>query len=579
MQPAAAATVQDEPDELGDLFDVGARTQMRMALLESNIRRARAGDVLPLVEFLWGDILRAEQIIADPGIIERYRLAGLPFIILDDFQIDIITSLFDPMIREVYVKGNTGCGKGASAGIIVCVYFLIWNDAKIVISRDTHKRAVSVMFGEVAHWWRAMRFKPADCSCLGSSLVDRMRKSAHECNVVNPNQSEGFTGAHSPHVLFLFDEATAASLEPRFKLADTQCTKFLAMANPRTSAGRFKEAFDLLDDPDVTQTVMSRYGFRRCITVDGKDMLNVKMKRLEQPVGPPGGITIGKHDYQHGEAIPDDNWVNCFAHGRFMREDRQRVVIRSAWVADAVTNEDGKRYRELDRRRRERDKPTSSANKLLRKWFPIEACGLDVGASKSGDPSVLTVGGTRGIDNQFAKQEPSAGALVTWVIDCLKSRYGVDLTRGGVPIGIDAVGIGWGLTSLFRQRGVRVIEIRGNDPSDVDPKRYANKRAEMYGELGARLDTSGRYQNAPFILPDIQKLRQELTVPEKLFGADGVKYHITPKRKVPGMKTEIISIEERIGRSPDWGDSACYFYRALQCKGADLQTLLDRGFF
>lgn len=604
MTQPAAATAQDEPDELAPLFETGASAIMRMALLDTYMRAARAGDVLPLISFLWGDVIRLADIEANPSVIDEYKRAGLRYVVLDEFQVDIIVSLFNPNIREVWVKGNTGCGKGAAAGISICLYFLIWNDAKIVISRDTHKRAVKVMFGEVSHWWRKMAYRPVYCRCLDSSIVDQRSKSEHTCDVVNPNQPEGFTGTHSAHILFVFDEATASPLEPRFQLADTQCSKFLALANPRTNAGRFYDAFHVVDDPDETQTVMSRYGYRRLVTVDGADMMNVKLKRLENPIAPKGGIVIGSRAYNHGDEIalddfrkvqriipgqtgydiwlahcddPDENWVNCFAHGRFMREDRQKQVIRSAWVTDSIAA--GERYRELERRRIDRKRPDSAANMLLRRYMPIEACGLDVGGSKGGDPSVLTIGGSKGIHAQHAANFANAGELVNWVIDTLHDSYGVDLRRGGVPIGIDAIGIGWGLTSMFRQRGVRVLEIRGNDPSDVDPKVYANKRAEMYGELGARLDTTGRYQHNPFLLPDNVKLRQELAAPEKVFAPDGIRYHITPKRKVPGVKTEQLSIEERIGRSPDYGDSAAYFFRALVIKAADLGALLDRGFF
>ena len=54
----------------------------------------RAGDPLPLVALLW------------------------PAVVLDDWQADIVTSVFDPAIREVFVKGNAGCGKGAAAALI-----------------------------------------------------------------------------------------------------------------------------------------------------------------------------------------------------------------------------------------------------------------------------------------------------------------------------------------------------------------------------------------------------------------------------------------------------------------------------
>jgi len=98
--------------------------------LESAINLARVGKIRPYVSLQWPEVL------------------------LDDWQWDILESLFDPTIRRVFVKGNTGCGKGAAAGIACCTYFHIWDDAKIIITRDSMKMAQKIAFGEVDKWWR-----------------------------------------------------------------------------------------------------------------------------------------------------------------------------------------------------------------------------------------------------------------------------------------------------------------------------------------------------------------------------------------------------------------------------------------
>jgi len=79
-------------------------------------------------------------------------------VVLDEFQRDIIASLFDPTIREVYVKGNTSCGKGGAVAIAVCVYFAVFPQSKVVLTSATYHHARSVLFAEVAKWWQRMQY-------------------------------------------------------------------------------------------------------------------------------------------------------------------------------------------------------------------------------------------------------------------------------------------------------------------------------------------------------------------------------------------------------------------------------------
>ncbi len=537
----------------------------------------RAGDPMPLVRLQWGDDL-----------------------ILDEFQLDIIRSVFDPSIAEVYVKGNTGCGKGGAAAIAICLWYQVWPDARVVISRDSEQRAIKVMWNEVRKWWQKMRHPPpAELQAKGAvHPVNRQR----ECAVVNPKSEEGFQGVHSEHVLIVFDEATAAVLEERYKLAKTQATKFLALANPRTTSGAFRSAFDLADDPDITQTVSGPHGKRRLITIGGMDCMNVRLKRLEKPVAPSGGIDIDGRYYTAGETItpedfekrkpiipgqtcydkwiglcqhPDPVFVAVYAHGRFPGEDPEKQLIRRAWLTDCVGAH--RRYQRL----RERAKGRASwLRKLVDDIFPIQAIGLDVAASLTGDETILTVGGDRGIREQVACQLPTAPDVADWVLRTCEDRWGIVLTRGGLPIAIDYDGgFGNAVGALLRRKGVRVIEIRGATPPDVNPDKYLNKRTEAWGELAARFDPDGQWKGVPFWIPDDRLLHEELLAPEKIYmRKDSILFRVTPKQKVPGVD-DVTSIAEKIGRSPDRGDSAVYFFRALQVKGADLSAWLNSGAF
>lgn len=574
-------------------------------------RKAQSGDPFDWIEYQWGRIFYAKDLVANPGMLDEIQWMKAnrqKYLILDDFQVDMIKSVFDPAIREVYVKGNTGCGKGGAAGIIICAYYCIYPDARIVVTRDSYNKAKEVMFGEVDSWWRKMRYVPPNYELQATGIADRNSKK-HELVVSSPKSGEGFSGQHSPHVLFVFDEATADVLNPRFSLANTQATKSLFMANPRVTYGKFKAGYDLADEDerDKCQTLLGPYGYRRLITVDGADMLNVKLQCLESAVGPKGGVTIGGTRYAPGDYIPpeamalaapiipgqttydtflghlenpDDRWVRVFAHGQFPDEDPEKQLIYRRWLRKP--QDLWGKWQRLQRRHRERAVQglhlMSCVPGMLNQILPIEAFGLDVGASMDGDPSILTSGGKGGIRQQFEAHINDAVDLAQWVINTARKNYRIDLTKGAHPVGVDMDGIGHGVGSILKKRGVKVVEMRGNATPTVDPKRYANQRAENYGELSKRLDEKGQWREIPFLIPESEQLVQELTAVEKVMKSDGFKFAITPKRKIPGREG-VESVQERIGRSPDRGDSAVYFYRALQEVGVSIAAILDNEEF
>ncbi|QDU17909.1 hypothetical protein CA11_57600 [Gimesia maris] len=528
--------------------------------LETAIRQARSGQIRPYVELQW------------------------PEAVLDDWQWDILESLFDLTIRRVFVKGNTGCGKGAAAGIACCTYFHICNDAKIIITRDSVRTAQKIAFGEVDKWWRKMRFKPPG-KLLTSGVFDN---NQHSISLANPQHIEGFRGAHSPHVFFWFDEATAPNLEDKYKLANTQAKKFLALSNPSTLSGTFRDSFPVVN-PDKTQTIIDQYGNTRCITVSGWECTNVKEKCLEQPVAPIGGIKISDNYYPHGSPIAADDFEkvqpripgqtcydefmallndadplirNVYALGKFPDQDPDKQVILPDWLIEPVKF--WTRWNRLCLRAREQFHIL--ALKLLEQILPVEGFGLDVAASRFGDASVLAVGGRYGIRAIHECQFSDTQQTMSWVLETANS-HGVDLEQGIVPIAIDwGGGYGNAVGDPLKKRNVNVIEIHGNASSNLDSKKYANKRAELYGEAARRLDPAGDFRMMPFALPDNQRLKAELVAPEKIYaGHDGEKYYITPKgRRGSDANYNGKTLHEILGRSPDRADAVVYCLCALR---------------
>ena len=500
-----------------------------------------------------------------------------PEVVLDDFQRDILASLFDPTIREVYVKGNTSCGKGGAVAIAVCIYFAVYPEAKVVLTSATYHHARSVLFAEVAKWWRAMRF-PGRGELLTTGIKSGSQKYV---DVVNPDSDEAFSGRHGRSTLFVFDEATAIS-DSRFKLADTQATKFIAVANPRTLSGSFRSAFPV-SAMNETQTIVAPAGRRRCITVDGADCLNVREKRLENPVGPIDGIEIDGQTYQQGEPIPPefydkvrpiipgqvcyDTWkaivsdsnefvVEVFGHGRFPKEDPEVQLIRPGWL-ERHTNA----WRETDG-----------------KGVPVEGFGLDVAASSSGDATVLAVGGQNGIRGLHSHREADTMATIGWVLSLVREHYDIDLTRGEHRIAVDMDGLGKGVGDRLREQGCRVVEMRGNTTAQEEPNRYGNRRVEAYGQLAARLDPA--QASEPFPLPNDRELLDELVAPERVYvGSDGFKFRLTPKDRRPGQTVKGFTVREKLGRSPDKADAVVYCYQAVRSTRSSMAEWVEAGAF
>lgn len=512
--------------------------------LEVLKQKAREGDPIPYIAYQW------------------------PHVILDEFQVDVLKTLMSHDVRELYIKGNTSCGKGGSVGIGVCTYFSVWDDAKVVITSDSYSHATRVMYAEVLKWGRSMKFPPKKVEWLNARVDGG---ESHWIRIVNPETGEGFSGIHGLHVLFVFDEASAIA-EERYKLANTQCNKFVALSNPRILSGAFYEAFPRAN-PDENQTFVGPFGKRRCITVGGHDCMNVRQKRLEHPIAPIGGIEIEGVQYDQGDEIPksiydahckpiipgqvcydtymgiisdpSEFYRDVFGHGKFPKEDPDIQLILPSWLPKHIEYFD------------ECHKSPSTLDETL----PVEAFGLDVAGTASGDLSVLAAGGARGVRGLHLKAENDTMALIGWILELTKSQYGIDLTRGNHKVCVDFDGLGKPIGQRMQELGVMIVEVYGNASVETDKAKYGNKRAEVYGLLAERLDAHGKYQDEPWAIPNDQMLKEELIRPEKIMkGSEPGKYWLTPKRRYPGMNYKGSTLNEQLGRSPDRADAVALLH-------------------
>ena len=487
---------------------------------------ARHGDPLPLLLMLWPELEATDEETEQLG--HRVRL--------DTFQLDMIScvlsdSAADKHYAEVAIKGAAGVGKGASTGLAAVCWYYLHQDGIVVITSASHDHAAKVMWSEVRKW-----IEKSAVPIPGKLLKQQLDGSGNRyIKVANPESDEGFSGHHSQHVMFIFDEATSVA-DSRYDLAKTQAHKIVSLANPRVLSGWFRRLFPgSAPQRDKTQDIETEMGLRRCISIDGKDCVNVRTGQELLP----GQLTKNRYNALAGHE--DKRFANIFAHGKFPEEDVELQVILGSWL----------------------ERHQSAWHEAWRdqKGVPVEAFGLDVAASSHGDQTCLAPGGHRGIAQLHLWRREDTMQTVAWVMGIARDQYEVDLSVGQDPICVDTDGLGKGVADRLQELGCWVIRHVGNGTAEQS-RQYVNMRAESYGELGRRLDPEGPWPDDEWVLPPDNMLAEELAAPEKMFTSDGIRYKITPKeRKGPG---DVETLRMKLGRSPDRSDAVVMLYAAVR---------------
>jgi hypothetical protein len=495
-----------------------------------------------------GDHRLLKKFLNTPGEAHKAVEIQWPEMRIDAFQEDIINRVFDESYGEVAIKGCTGAGKGASVALAINLWFWHYPLSKVLITSTSAFHAQSVMFAEVLTWRKAMRYPG-----VGKNLLFSVEHSGrHYIRILNPDSGEGFSGHHGPRTMFVFDEASSAQ-EEFYNLALTQANKIVALSNPRVMSGLFHSLFPR-DNPNITQTIRGRMRQRRCVTISGLDCLNVQTRKKLIP----GQIDAERFDIIMGN--PDPLYRRIYGLAEFPDADPEKQLIQMGWL------------------KRHHDEWTSSNNAQAL----VTAFGLDVAASEYGDTTVLAAGSAWGCTQLHTRVRGDDGEnpsdtmqTVAWVIMTARMRHGIDLRTGSVPVCVDADGVGKGVADRLREIGVQVIFFRGNETAH-DPKRWANRRTAAYAELARRLDPLGAYSTTPWALPPDMLLAEELCAPEKVYGSDAMKFRITPKTRQPGMSEKVLTIHDKIKRSPDRADAVVYLYEVVRMRYAKIPPRVNR---
>ncbi len=423
-----------------------------------------------------------------------------------DWQIDILQSIGERLaqgddresvIREAVASGH-GIGKSALVSWIMLWAISTKVDTKGVVTANTETQLKTKTWAELGKWHRlAINSTWFEYTATALFAKDKDYEKTWRIDMVpwSERNTEAFAGLHNEgkRLLLIFDEASAIP-DVIWEVSEGALTDerteiiWACFGNPTRNTGRFKECFGRLRHRWRTQQIDSR-------TVPGTNK---------------NQIAEWIDDY--GE---DSDFVRVRVRGVFPRAGSNQFI-------------DTER---VDMARERQAAPL----KLNDQYFtePV-VVGVDV-ARFGDDQSVIRV--RAGRDAASIKPLRFRGMDTMTLASKVAEVLDGSLTRGIRPDAcfVDGGGVGGGVVDRLIQMNYDPIEVNfGGKPND---RKYANKRAEMWGNmrewlLGGSID------------PDDIQLEQDLV---------GVEYNFNMRNEIQLEKKE--DMKKRGLASPDDGDS------------------------
>lgn len=416
---------------------------------------------------------------------------------LDDIGAQVKARGFDgvhavPPIQFAVSSGH-GIGKSAMAAWIAHWIMSTRPHSRGVVTANTGEQLASKTWAGVSAWVNRSANRHWFTITTGKGAM-RMVHNTHpetwrvDAQTSREENSESFAGLHaaSSTPWYLFDEASAIPAKI-WEVAEGGKTDgepmHFAFGNPTRNTGAFAECFGKQRHRWITRQIDSRR-----VAITNKDLLNQWVE-----------------DY--GE---DSDFVRVRVRGIFPRASSLQFIPRDL-VDDAM-----------------RRKPHTE-----RFTGRVAAVGVDV-ARFGGDCSVIRTRVGRDASSIPAKRFQG---LDTMQLAARVSEHIDEMARMGLHcvVFVDGGGVGGGVVDRLRQLRRDVVEVQfGGKPTDV--RKYANKRAEMWGNLKAWLPIG--------CLPEDECLATDLTA---------VEYGFTPGDLIQLERKE--DMKKRGLASPDDGDA------------------------
>ncbi len=398
-------------------------------------------------------------------------------------------------VQALRMATSSGHGIGKSA---ITAWLVDWimstrPHCKGVVTANTAEQLASKTWAEIAKWtkrcitghWFEITTGKGAMRMVHKQYPESWRCDAQTCREEN---SESFAGLHaaSSTPFYIFDEASAVP-DSIWEVAEGGMTDgepmWFVFGNPTRNTGKFYECFNRQRHRWSTRLIDSR-----TVQITNK-----------------GTIADWVTDY--GE---DSDFVRVRVRGVFPRASSLQFIPRDL-VDVAMLRELGNE-RQVGR---------------------TAAVGVDV-ARFGDDQSVIRT--------RIGRDARSISALKFRELDTMqlagRVAEHVEYLKSlglAVVVFVDGGGVGGGVVDRLRQLDYEVIEVQFGGRAD-DARKYANKRAEMWGRMKDWL--------AIGMLPEDPALATDLT---------GVEYGFTPGDQVLLERKE--RMRERGMASPDDGDA------------------------
>lgn len=399
---------------------------------------------------------------------------------------------------QIAIASGHGIGKSALVAMIIMWAMSTREDTRGVVTANTMSQLTTKTWPELAKW-HAMCVTREWFEFTGSALYSR--QPGHEKNwridaiAWNLKNTEAFAGLHNEgkRILLIFDEASAIP-DPIWEVAEGALTDedteiiWLAFGNPTRNTGRFFETFGRLKHRWRARQIDSR-------TVEGT---NSKQ--------------IAKWLADYGE---NSDWFKVRVRGVFPNASSLQFIGRD--IADMAMKRIAQTTQWVGR---------------------VAAVGVDV-ARFGDDESVIVTRVGRDAQSIAPKRFRSLDTMQ------LASRVAehvneVKMLGLKVVLFVDGGGVGGGVVDRLRQMFFDPIEVQFGGKAD-DERKYANKRAEIWGRMKAWLPTGH--------IPKDEALATDLTSVEYGFNVhDQIQLESKKAMKLRGLA------------SPDAADAlACTF--------------------
>lgn len=403
----------------------------------------------------------------------------------DAWQVESLEAVRDNK-RHAVASGH-GIGKTAFVAWVIHWFIATRPHPQIVVTANTKNQLDSKTWRELAKWnQRALNGDWFEVKATRMELRSSPETWFASAIPWTEHNSESFAGTHEEHVLVVFDEASAIAdiiWDVSEGAMTTAGARWVALGNPTKNTGRFRECWGRFRHRWHTTQVDSR---------------KAKMADQDQ---------IKEWVADYGE---DSDFVRVRVKGEFPKSSSAQLV--SSELVDAATKYKAVGFEKL----------------------PL-VLGVDV-ARFGDDQTVICARRGRKVYPLMKFRELDTMQVAGQVAKCIK-----ELKPALTNIDIGAMGAG--VLDRLREQGfdVRGINFGG---SPTDKVKYANKRAEMWGETAAWLKEGGE-------IPDDQELRQDLIGPE---------YSYTSAQQLLLEKKE--SMKRRGLPSPDCADALALTFAA-----------------